>query len=251
MTRPSSTGSSAAGAASFASAPPASPNASSKTNAIIPDCMATPLRLNLDNRRYLRTACRGGILRLTRGAHGDPVPAITRGKQTPQGHQQRAAPDPVHERLVLHAHDPRRPVDLVSKRYVEIARESGIDRRLRHRILLDAVAPFFRIEGGDARAIPGYLDGCARCQVIRPGHIGDVAEQEGVAGERGSVARLYAHVFFRTVAFDQRHTDDHDRHPDMGEHHAIEGARSPGEPGPHARTGCRVPDSLPQAYRAG
>src|ERR1051326_5903086 len=63
------------------------------------------------------------------------VPSIANGKRTTNRHQQRAAPNPIHQRLVINAHRPAAVFRGVAERKIEITPDAAIDRGLRSRLL--------------------------------------------------------------------------------------------------------------------
>src|SRR3989338_4361117 len=249
ITRSSSSGSAAAGAASFAQAAPPSSNRNASTSAL-PMIGPRRKRHGLLTGRYgrsLRIPRGGCILRLAPAARREAIPAVACREQSAQRHQQGAAPDPVDERLVLHAHQPGRGAQLVAERRIEVTGESRVDRRFGHRFALREVAALCRIKGCYFFSRPGHVYGCACRRVIRSRHVGDAVEAENVAAHFHRVARFHANVLLALVSLDHRHSDDEHGHPDVRENYAMESARDARVLPPAARRRYHELHSVPNA----
>src|SRR6185295_10954839 len=86
--------------------------------------------------RSATPSCARGLGReaIGHGGLAGSIAPIADGRESAQGHEEAAAPDPVHEGLVVDAHAPGTVVDGLAERYVEIAQESGVDVGFRHRL---------------------------------------------------------------------------------------------------------------------
>src|SRR6266702_1532627 len=131
---------------------------------------------------------------LLRSPRRDPVAPVARGDRAAERHEKASSPDPVDERLVLHAHDPGRRADCIAERHVQVAREAGIDRGFRHRHVLHRVDAFLGIKSSDCAPVLVDLNLGASSDVIRALHVPHAVEAERVVAELYGVARLHAHV---------------------------------------------------------
>src|SRR6266849_5063532 len=134
------------------------------------------------------------------------VAAIACSERAPQRHQETSAPDPIDEGFVLHADDPGRRAHGIPERYVQVAREAGIDRGFSHRHVLYPVDAFFGIKRRDWASVLVDLNLGASGDVVRPLHVPYAVQAERVAAQLGGVPRLHAHVALAVVAFHQRHS---------------------------------------------
>src|SRR5205823_11389160 len=63
------------------------------------------------------------------------VATIGDGEKSADRHEQRTAPNPIHERLVINADGPAAVIELIAERYIEIAKDAAIDCGLRRDVL--------------------------------------------------------------------------------------------------------------------
>src|SRR5712664_3677308 len=78
-------------------------------------------------------------------SEGISITTVTRREQSAERHDEAAAPDPVDERLVLHAYQPGLGVERIAERDIQVARQPRVDRGLGHRHVLHGVDTLLRV----------------------------------------------------------------------------------------------------------
>ena len=161
----------------------------------------------------------------TSALHGESVAAVGHREEAAERHQEAAAPDPVDERLDVHAQRPRTFGTLVgdglAERHVAVAEEAGVDRGLGHRHAARVVDALLRTQRFQQRAIAAHLDHAGHARVVGTDHRHDAAEREVVAADRDRLPVVERDVLLDAVASHQRDADDEHRDAEMRDDHAV------------------------------